>query len=325
MNPVIRYGLPIAIGFAADLVLGDPQKLPHPVRLIGKLIEGAEEPLRRVFPNDDAGQLAAGAALAGIVAGVSTAAAAGLVRIGGKAGAGVVVALESVMCYQMLATKSLRDESMNVAAELEKNDLDGARRAVSMIVGRDTENLDAEAVAKAAVETVAENTSDGVVAPLLFMALAGAPGAVLYKAVNTMDSMVGYKNDRYRRFGTAAARLDDVFNFVPARVAGALMCLTAGPAGFDGDGAWRIFKRDRLAHSSPNSAHTEAACAGALGVQLGGGNYYFGTYVDKPTIGDATRPVETADIARANRLLYATAFAALVLAELVVAGIHGKR
>ena len=325
MNPVVRHGLPIAIGFAADFVLGDPQGLPHPVRLIGKLISTVEEPLRHVFPDDASGQLAAGAALAGIVAGASTATTAVLVRAAEALGAGVAVAVESLICYQMLATRSLRDESMKVADELEAHDLEGARQAVSMIVGRDTGGLDEEGVAKAAVETVAENTSDGVVAPLLYMMVAGAPGAVLYKAVNTMDSMVGYRNDRYRHFGTAAARFDDVLNLVPARVAGALMCLSAGPAGFDGVQAWRIFKRDRLAHPSPNSAHTEAACAGALGVQLGGGNHYFGTFVGKPTVGDATRPVQTADIGRADRLLYATAGAAFVLVELLVAGIHMRR
>lgn len=325
MNPVVRHGLPIAIGFAADLVLGDPQGLPHPVRLVGKLISVAEEPLRHMFPDDASGQLAAGAALAGIVTSVSTATAAALVRAAGALGEGAAVAIESLICYQMLATRSLRDESMKVADELEAHDLEGARQAVGMIVGRDTGELDGEAIVRAAVETIAENTSDGVVAPLLYMAVAGATGAVLYKAVNTMDSMVGYRNDRYRCFGTAAARLDDVLNLVPARVAGALMCLSAGPAGFDGARAWRIFKRDRLAHPSPNSAHTEAACAGALGVQLGGGSRYLGKYVEKPTIGDRSRPVQAADIGRANRLLYATAGAAFVLAELLVAGVHGRR
>ncbi|MDO4890130.1 MAG: adenosylcobinamide-phosphate synthase CbiB, partial [Coriobacteriaceae bacterium] len=200
--------------------------------------------------------------------------------------------------------------------------LPGARTAVSMIVGRDTDALDERGVAKAAVETVAENTSDGVMAPLVFMAIGGAPLAVAYKAVNTMDSMVGYKNERYRHFGTAAARTDDVLNFIPARLAGVLMCLAAPIVGLDGAGAWRIFLRDRRRHSSPNSAHTEAACAGALGVQLAGGAYYFGEYVSKPTIGDAGRPVEADDIERANRLMCATAVLGLAVALLLCGELH---
>mgnify|MGYP002315681293 CR=1 FL=1 len=168
-------------------------------------------------------------------------------------------------------------------------------------------------VAKAAVETVAENASDGVIAPLIFLALGGAPLGMLYKAVNTMDSMVGYKNDRYLYFGRAAARLDDALNFLPARIAGVLMCLGGAAAGYDGKNAWRIFRRDRKRHKSPNSAHTEAACAGALQLQLAGPNYYFGQLVDKPTIGDDQRPVEALDILRAGRILYATAFFALLL------------
>ena len=210
------------------------------------------------------------------------------------------------------------DESTKVQRALEDGTLDDARQAVRMIVGRDVERLDRQGVAKAAVETVAENTSDGVVAPLLFMALGGAPLAVLYKAVNTMDSMVGYKNERYLHLGWAAAKLDDVLNWVPARVSGLVMCLVAPLVGLDGRSAWRVFRRDRLAHSSPNAAHTEAACAGALGVQLAGSNWYFGRLVEKPTIGDDLRPVEPADIARANGLMYATSVAVLLAAVLTV-------
>ena len=222
-------------------------------------------------------------------------------------------AAEALLCYQLLAAKSLRDESDKVYEALKAGDLPGARRAVSMIVGRDTERLDEAGVAKAAVETVAENASDGVIAPLIFLALGGAPLGMLYKAVNTMDSMVGYKNDRYLYFGRAAARLDDALNFLPARIAGVLMCLGGAAAGYDGKNAWRIFRRDRKRHKSPNSAHTEAACAGALQLQLAGPNYYFGQLVDKPTIGDDQRPVEALDILRAGRILYATAFFALLL------------
>jgi adenosylcobinamide-phosphate synthase len=222
-------------------------------------------------------------------------------------------AVESFVCYQMIAAKQLRIEAGRVYDALQNDGLAAARTAVSMIVGRDTAALDEAGVTRAAVETVAENTSDGVVAPLLFMALGGAPAGVLYKAVNTMDSMVGYVNDRYRFFGTAAARLDDVLNWMPARLTGALMCLVAPLVGLDGRGAWCIFLRDRLRHASPNSAHPEAACAGALGVQLAGPASYFGVLHDKPTIGDATRPIEPGDIVRANRLLTATSIASLLL------------
>lgn len=317
----MQHVLAMVFGFALDLVLGDPHNVPHPVRWMGALIARLEGPLRRAFPQTTRGEQLAGAVLVVLVVGVSVGCAVVLLWLCGMVSWWLALGVESIICYQMLSVKSLRDESMAVAKPLAAGDLPAARQAVSMIVGRDTDRLDEEGVAKAAVETVAENTSDGVVAPLVYMAIGGAPLAVLYKAVNTMDSMVGYKNDRYRHFGTAAARLDDVLNFVPARLAGILMCLAAPLAGLDGRGAWRIFRRDRLAHSSPNSAHTEAACAGALGVQLAGGNWYFGNYVEKPTIGDATRPVECADIARANRLLYATAVLAFAVAVATSAAI----
>ena len=220
---------------------------------------------------------------------------------------------ETLLCYQLLAARALRDESVKVYKALRDGTLEEARKAVSMIVGRDTDRLDEIGVAKAAVETVAENASDGVIAPLLFLAIGGAPLGVLYKSINTMDSMVGYKNDRYLYFGRAAAKLDDLVNFIPARLAGVLLCLAARPAGFDGRNAWRIFRRDRKNHKSPNSAHTEAAAAGALDVQLAGSSYYFGKLVEKPTIGDPLRPVEPADILRCNRLMYAGTFLAMVL------------
>ena len=313
----MQHLVAIALGFALDLVLGDPHSMPHPVRWMGSLISWLEQPLRGLFPATARGERVAGVVLVVVVAGVSFGCAVGLLWLCSRINSWLSLAVESVMCYQMLAVKSLRDESMAVSRALEAGDLPAARHAVSMIVGRDTDRLDEEGVAKAATETVAENTSDGVVAPLFYMALGGAPLAVLFKAVNTMDSMVGYKNERYRYFGTAAARVDDVLNFIPARLTGALMCLAAPLVGLDGAGAWRIFRRDRLAHSSPNSAHAEAACAGALGVQLAGGSFYFGAYVQKPTIGDALRTVECADIAKANRLLYATAVLGLLVCMLL--------
>ena len=292
----------LLLGVCLDLLLGDPHWMPHPVRAIGALIAGLEKLLRTVFPRGERGELAAGGVLVVLVDGISTGVTVLILWLCGRIHPWLAFAAQTVLCYQLLAARSLRDGT-----------LEEARRAVSMIVGRDTDRLDRTGVAKAAVETVAENASDGVIAPLLCLALGGAPLGMLYKSVNTMDSMVGYKNDRYLYFGRAAAKLDDVVNWIPARLAGVLMCLAARPAGFDGKNAWRIFKRDRKNHKSPNSAHTEAACAGALDVELAGSNYYFGTLVEKPSIGDAMRPVEAADILRANRLMYATAFLAMVL------------
>ena len=334
-----RHVIAMVAGFALDAVLGDPQDWPHPVRLIGKQID-IEEGLVRKYLLPEAAQAGsgwplsqeqterlAGAAIAADVALIVPGATFLLLKACGKVHPILALGAETVLCYQLLATRSLCDESMKVHDALAKGDLEGARKAVSMIVGRDTDELDEEGVAKAAVETVAENTSDGVVAPLLFMGLGGAPAAMAYKAVNTLDSMIGYKNDKYLNLGRVSAKLDDALNIVPSRIAGVLMCGAANLVGLDGANAWQVFKRDRYKHSSPNSAHTEAACAGALGVQLGGPNKYFGKLVEKPTIGDDTRPVETADIERANKLMYATAALGLVLACAMglIGGSSGKR
>ena len=303
----------LLLGCLLDLLFGDPHWMPHPVRAMGGITALLERPLRFLFPKGPKGELAAGAALVVLAAGISTGAAVLALWLCRRIHPLLAFAAETLLCYQLLAARSLRDESLKVYRALRDGALEEARRAVSMIVGRDTDRLDRAGVARAAVETVAENASDGVVAPLLFLAIGGAPLGVFYKAVNTMDSMVGYKNDRYLYFGRAAARLDDAVNFLPARLAGVLMCLAARPAGFDGKNAWKIFLRDRKKHKSPNSAHTEAAAAGALDIQLGGSSFYFGKRVEKPTIGDPLRPVEPADILRCNRLMYAAAFLAMVL------------
>lgn len=303
----------LLLGFLLDLLLGDPHWAPHLVRAIGGLIAGLEKPLRAAFPKTPGGERIAGAVLVVLVAGITGGAAWGLLVLVGRVSPWLAFALETVFSYQCLAVRALRDESMKVYRALTGGTLDEARYAVSMIVGRDVDRLDRTGVAKAAVETVAENASDGVIAPLLFLALGGGVLGMVYKAVNTMDSMVGYRNERYRFYGTCAARLDDALNFIPARLSGVLLCLAAPLVGLNGRNAWRIFRRDRLNHKSPNSAHTEAAAAGALGVELAGNGFYFGKLVEKPVIGDPLRPVEPEDIVRVNRLMYAGAALAAVL------------
>lgn len=307
------YILPaVALGFLLDLIFGDPVWLYHPVRIIGKLITLFEKLLRRLFPDSRAGQRTAGVFLVLFVTGISTAVPALVLHWLYQVQVWAGFAVETFWCYQLLAVKALRVESMRVYSAVKEGDLPKARYAVSMIVGRDTDCLDAQGVTKAAVETVAENSSDGVVAPLLFLMIGGAAGGFFYKSINTMDSMVGYKNDKYRYFGTFAAKLDDVVNFLPARIAGGLMILAGYLWGFDGKNAARIYRRDKKNHESPNSAHTEAVMAGALDIQLAGDAWYFGELHRKPTLGDPIRPVEPEDIPRSNRLMVGTAFLALV-------------
>lgn len=297
------------LGFIMDLLFGDPYWLPHPIRLIGNLIAQAEKLFYKDGKRDHKKEYRGGCMtvltvllVTGIVTCILLFAA---YRLHPLLGAGV----EMIMTYQILAIKSLKDESMKVYDRLKHGTLEDARHAVSMIVGRDTQNLTEEGVVKAAVETVAENTSDGVIAPMLYTALGGPVLGFLYKAVNTMDSMIGYKNDRYLYFGRAAAKLDDVVNFVPARISA---CLMVAATTFLKDGnprrAWKIYRRDSRKHASPNSAQTESVCAGALGIQLAGDASYFGKIVKKPYIGDPVRQVETEDIKRTNWLMYITAF-----------------
>lgn len=309
--------LALTFGYVLDCLLGDPYTMPHIIRAIGSLIAVSERWLRSVFPATSRGERAAGAMLVFVVTGVSCGCSILALRLAARVSPWFALAVETLICYQMLAGRQLQIEALRVRDALAHEGLEAGRTAVSMIVGRDTASLDEAGVIRAAVETVAENASDGVVAPMLFMALGGAPAGVLYKAVNTMDSMVGYRNDRYRYFGTAAARLDDVLNWIPARLTGALMCLVAPLVGLDGKGAWRIYRRDRRKHASPNSAHPEAACAGALGVRLAGPASYFGVLHDKPTIGDDLRPIELEDITRSCSLLAATSLAALLLSLLL--------
>lgn len=303
----------LACGFVLDALFGDPYCMPHIIRLIGSLISWLERMLRSACDESPQGLRFAGGLLVMLVLGISGFCAMLVLRLAYGISPALGFSVETFVCYQMLAAKQLRIEAMRVHDALLHEGLAQARKAVSMIVGRDTQNLDEAGVTRAAVETVAENASDGVVAPLLFMALFGAVGGVLYKAANTMDSMVGYKNERYRYFGTAAARLDDVLNWVPARLTALLMCLAAPLVGLDGSGAWRILRRDSRRHASPNAGYPEAACAGALGVQLAGPASYFGVVHDKPTIGDNTRSIEPGDIVSACRLLAVTSVLALIV------------
>lgn len=303
----------VVLGFVLDLILGDPAGIPHPVAAIGRLIAGLEGLLRRLFPATPRGERAAGGVLWVVVAAVSTGVSALVLRLCGVVSPWLRLAVESVMCWQILAVKSLRTESMKVYAALAAGDVESARRAVSMIVGRDTERLDGAGIARAAVETVAENTSDGVVAPLVFLALGGAPLGFFYKAVNTMDSMLGYVDPPYTHLGYVPARMDDVMNFLPARLSALLMLAAGGLLGMDVGRGWRIFRRDRRRHASPNAAQTESVCAGLLGLQLAGDAWYRGVLHKKPGIGDPVRAVEPADIPRSCRLLYGTAVLALVL------------
>lgn len=310
-------GYAVLGGFVLDAVFGDPAWLPHPVVYMGKAISALEKGLRTRLPKTPEGELWGGRILAFCLP-VGTFALASLVCMGAAAQHPLLgLTVQMFWCGQALAAKGLVQESMNVYRELTKPDLPAARIAVSRIVGRDTQALTAEGVTKAAVETVAENASDGVIAPLLYMLLGGAPLALTYKAINTMDSMVGYKNTQYLYFGRAAAKLDDVANYLPSRIAALLWVAAAALTGNDARNAWRIWRRDRHNHASPNSAQTESACAGALNVQLAGPAYYFGEYYPKPTIGDAVRPIEPEDIRRADRMMYAESLLALALGLLI--------
>ena len=289
--------------FLLDLLFGDPASIPHPVVFMGHCITKLEKWLRRRFPATPRGEQRAGRVLAAVLPLGTLAVTGGVLLLLGWLHPAARFLLEVFWGWQALALKGLKTESTGVYRALTQGTLAEARQAVSRIVGRDTQALTAQGVTKAAVETVAENFSDGVVAPLFYLLLGGAPLALCYKSINTMDSMVGYKNDRYLHFGRAAAKLDDAANWIPARLAAGFLILATFLAGEDGAAAFRIWKRDRRNHASPNSAQTEAAMAGALGVELAGPAFYFGKRCEKPTIGDAKNPVEPRDILRANRLL----------------------
>lgn len=304
----MRYHiLAFALGFILDLIIGDPHWLPHPIRLIGCFIEKLEKKLNGKNLDNNI-KLRNGKLLVFTVIAATLFVSCFILIASYLISPYLGLTIEAIMTYQILAAKCLKVESMKVYTSLVTEGLESGRKAVSMIVGRDTEVLDEKGVTKAAVETVAENTSDGVIAPMIYTAIGGPILGFMYKAINTMDSMVGYKNDKFLHFGRAAAKLDDTVNFIPSRVSAYLMIFAAYLSGknFDGYNACRIFKRDRFNHASPNSAQTESVCAGALGIQLAGDAVYFGKLVKKPFIGDPIREVEYEDIKRANRLMYTT-------------------
>ena len=313
--------LAILVGFVMDCILGDPAKLPHPVCLIGKCISVFEKALRKRFSQTERGAVAAGRMMVVLIVLLSGAAPFGILYLCRRVSPWLYFVVCCIMSWQILAAKCLKTEAEKVRACLERGDLAAARKQVGMLVGRNTESLTGTQIVKAAVETVAENTSDGVIAPLFWMILGGPVAGFVYKAINTMDSMVGYKNDQYLYFGRCAAKLDDAANYIPARLSGLGMIAAAALTGFDGRNAARIWKRDRRKHASPNSAQTESACAGALHLQLGGSACYFGKLHEKPFIGDPDRTAEPEDISRSCRLMYGTSVFLLAALELAGLGI----
>lgn len=291
------------IGFVLDMILGDPMDWPHIVRWYGKLIAFWEKKLYKLNNKRFAGILLVVLVLV-IVA---------LLTVGVEMLAYMIhpvlwLIVDGILCWQCLALKSLKDETLKVYMPLKDHDIEKARYAVSMVVGRDTDKLDEIGVTKACVETIAENTSDGVCAPLFYMGIGTSIVACLYKAINTMDSMIGYKNDKYIKFGTAAARLDDIVNYIPSRLTALFMILAARICRFNASNAWKIFRRDRFKHASPNSAQTESVMAGALEIQLAGDAWYFGKLHKKEYIGDPVREIEIKDILRSHRLMKVTAY-----------------
>lgn len=300
-------------GFLLDQLLGDPDWMPHPVVLMGRCITALEKGLRKIFPKTPAGERWAGRVLAAVLPLGTLAFTGGALWLCGKIHPALEFALSVLWCWQALAAKGLASESEHVYRALTRGTLADARQAVSRIVGRDTAELSERGVIRAAVETVAENFSDGVVAPMVYMLLGGAPLALCYKAVNTMDSMVGYKNDRYLYFGRGAARLDDAANYLPSRLAALLLVAAAFLLREDGKTAFHTWRRDRRNHASPNSAQTEAAMAGALGIKLAGPASYFGKKLDKPWIGDGLGEAQPRDILRASRLMLAASALCLIL------------
>ena len=309
----MTHVLALVLGYLIDVAVGDPRWLPHPVVGMGKTITWAERVLRGMFPDTAAGQRSAGLVLAVALPLATLALSTAALALASGVGWWLVLALDTLMCYQCLATHELVRQTSLVQNALELHDLDRARQAVSMVVGRQTDRLDEAGVSRAAVETVAENASDGGGAPLVYLALGGGPLGLAYKAVNTMDSMIGYKNERYLDFGRCAARLDDVVNFIPARLCALAMVAISPLLGLSAREAWRVWRQDRGLSESPNAGQTESAAAGALGVCLGGPATYFGKVVEKPWLNETGAQAGPGDIARANRLMVGASILVLTL------------
>lgn len=291
--------LSYTIGSVLDFIIGDPNNPFHPVRIIGSLGIKLENITRRVFKNLKISGFVTWLGVILITFLVNSL----IVRLAFSISNIFGIIIEGILLYFCISSKGLKVEGLKVIKVLESGDIEGARKQLSYIVGRDTKVLDEEGIIRAVIETVAENTSDGIIAPLLFGALGGAPLAMTYKAVNTCDSMFGYKNDKYIDFGFVPAKMDDLFNYIPARITGYLVIFAAFILGLDYKNSYRIYKRDRYNHTSPNSAHPESAVAGALGIRLGGANYYFGKIVEKPTIGDKNKVIEISDLYKTNNIL----------------------
>lgn len=310
------------LALTLDLLLGDPEWLIHPVVIMGRYIKSAEKRLGKVFPKTARGEYAAGMVLAISLPVLTFSITYGIIYLAGRCSPAAAFILQVFWGWQAIAVKGLISAGKDVAGALDKGDLDEARRFVARIVGRDTEGLDKEGIIKACVESLAENFSDGIAAPLFYFMAGGAPLALCYKAVNTMDSMVGYKNGKYLYFGRPAARLDDLFNYIPSRLSAATLIAAAGLSGFDAGNALRIWRRDRRKHDSPNSAQTESVVAGALGIELGGGSFYFGEYKDKPVIGDRMKAAKTDDIRCAIRMIFSGSLIFLSVFCALRAGIY---
>lgn len=301
----------IVAAFALDLLLGDPRGIPHPVVVIGSLINRLETVLAGLLPN----RRLAGILLTLFTLSITGAAATGMIAVGTAIGPAVGFAISLWLAWTTLALRSLHKESREVVHLVEQGELEEARSSLSMIVGRQTSTLDEEGILRACIETVSENTSDGVIGPLFYLFIGGPVLAVLYKAANTLDSMVGYRDDRYRELGWASARFDDLLNIIPARLTGLLMVVAAFPLGLNGFAALKVMRRDARLPSSPNAGFPEAAAAGALGIALGGPAVYFGKLTEKPTLGDPDRPVTVQSYRQMIRLMYLTAFLALALGQ----------
>ena len=312
-------------GFILDLILGDPYWLFHPIRLIGSIISGFEKKLLNYrskeaaeTDRDTAKELRRGTILVLLVI-IITAITVIVILLGAYTihpYLGLVI--ETIMTYQILATKCLKVESMKVYKSLETEDIEASRKAVSMIVGRDTNVLDDEGVTKAAIETVAENTSDGIIAPMIYTALGGPILGFVYKAVNTMDSMLGYKNDRYLYFGRVAARIDDVANYIPARITGIIFVVSAFVLRLNTTNSWKMLRRDASKHPSPNGGWAEASVAGALEIRLGGYNFYFGRETFRAYMGEPLQEMGPQHIMTCIQMMYTATILFLLLAHVVI-------